>query len=145
MSFPRNSNMDSLQVPSNKRYRIQPMDASHFAPHPDRYADDEDDIGLGYQRTLVNISKFDLHFSHLCCAHLSVKTSEFKSYTTMYLNFILLAFTFDQIALTISEKQNAQLTLTKYHKHVRFFYSLFWNLNAYVVRNVIKKDKIKSK
>lgn len=72
MSNSRTIEMDSLQMPPNRIYKIQPMDASHFAPHPDRYADD-DEIGLGYQRTLVNtvykIWIFNVFPLHLCCAH----------------------------------------------------------------------------
>lgn len=57
MSSSITTEMDSLQVPTRKVYKIQPMDASHFAPHPDHYDDDEE-VGLGYQRTLVNTSRY---------------------------------------------------------------------------------------
>lgn len=53
MSNSRTTKMDLLEVPANKVYKILPMDATIFAPNPDRYDDDE--VGLGYQRTLVNI------------------------------------------------------------------------------------------
>lgn len=45
--------MDLLDVPSMKNVKIQPMDALRFVPNPDRY-DDDDEIGLGYQKTLVS-------------------------------------------------------------------------------------------
>lgn len=74
MSSSITAEMDLLQVPSKKVYKIQPMDASHFAPHPDHYDDDEE-VGLGYQRTLVNTSRYGLSilliFFHCICAALS--------------------------------------------------------------------------
>lgn len=41
---------NSLQVPSTKRYTIQPMDASKYSGT----SDDDEEYGLGYQNTLVS-------------------------------------------------------------------------------------------
>lgn len=52
MSNEKLQKMDTLQVPSIQRYTIQPMDASKLSS---RYDDiEEDEIGLGYQNTLVS-------------------------------------------------------------------------------------------
>lgn len=69
MSDSRTTKMDLLEVPANKVYKILPMDATIFAPNPDRYDDDE--VGLGYQRTLVNILINFFFCFHFICAALS--------------------------------------------------------------------------
>lgn len=60
--YARSPRMDTLQVPSTRhQIKIQPMDsrsASIEVPFP--ISDDDEEIGLGYQNTLVIKKKFEL-------------------------------------------------------------------------------------
>lgn len=48
--------MDTLQVPSARQIKIQPMDAGPIA----LMSDDDEEYGLGYQNTLVMINSISL-------------------------------------------------------------------------------------
>lgn len=56
---------NSLQVPSTKRYTIQPMDASKFSGN----SDDDEEYGLGYQNTLVS-------FTFNSCSTIQIECNE---------------------------------------------------------------------
>ena len=49
--------MDTLTLPPSKKYVVQPMDTRLTMGNKDS-DDDEEEIGLGYQRTLVSVVAF---------------------------------------------------------------------------------------
>lgn len=102
--------MDTLQVPSNT-VKILPMDASVFAPRPGKY-DDDDEVGLGYQRTLVNIKWIFDQISIPFVLH-----SDRNSYSKLRRSELYFhSYLFLTIVKSMNEIKTAWLTLIKYRK-----------------------------